>query len=244
MISPLRKLPFLARLASRWRSWRSRLKARRQLGRLPAAPRHRDYQRYLVAQIAKSQLQSDPGGDALPRTRHLVGLLARHLPASASAEDRPRVLCVGCRDRRELDEIERRTGAQATGVDLFSVDPRIVIGDFHQLPFGDASFDALYSCHSLEHAYDLGRALGEFARVVRPGGLWAIEVPVAFELCETDRQDLGSAANLAARLAPDAEVLHQEDARRADGKRRDARLIARKPTLRQNGAPPPMEKAG
>lgn len=230
MISSLRKLPFLARLEAEARLWRSRWRARRRLAELPlpAESRHPDYQRYLVAQIAKSQLQTSPGGEPLARTRHLVGLLAARLPAPAAGPP-AQVLCVGCRDSRELDEIERRTGAVATGVDLFSVDPRIVKGDFHRLPFPDGAFDALYSCHSLEHAYDLGRALGEFARVLRPGGLWAIEVPVAFKICETDRQDVGSTEGLIAGLAPHlGEVLWREDAVRPDGRRRDARLVARK----------------
>lgn len=226
----MRTLPLLAKFTAKARLWRSRWRARRRLADLPPAERSREYRGYLVAQIAKSQLQSDPGGEALPRTRHLAGLLAAHLPpASPASGAPPRVLCVGCRDTRELDEIERRTGGVATGVDLFSVDPRIVLGDFHQLPFADGAFDALYSCHSLEHAYDLARALSEFARVLRPGGVWAIEVPVAFAICETDRQDVGSAARLAAGLAKDlGEVLFAEDALRADGRRRDARLIARK----------------
>lgn len=230
MLSSLRKLPFLARLHHRARLWRSRWRARRRLGEIPgSADREsdQDYRQYLVAQIAKSQLQSRPAGDALPRTRRLVGMLAAQLPAGVRGPA-TRILCVGCRDGRELDEIERQTGCSATGVDLFSIDPRIVVGDFHQLPFPDGAFDALYSCHSLEHAYDLGRALAEFGRVVRPGGLWTIEVPVGFELCETDRQDLGSAAALIAGLPQLEEVLWQEDAYRADGKRRDARLVARK----------------
>ena len=232
MFSSFRPTPFLKRLRQKLRHWRSVWLARRKVRAIPgggaiAAP---DYRDYLVVQIAKSQLQANPAGETQPRTRHLVGLLARHLPAATGrAAAATRVLCVGCRDVRELDEIERQTGGAALGVDLFSDDPRIVVGDFHQLPFPDAAFDVLYSCHSLEHAYDLGRALGEFTRVLRPGGLWAIEVPTAFELGATDRQDVGSAAGLLERLRPDvAEVLWLEDAVRADGRRRDARLIARK----------------
>lgn len=228
MISPLKKLPFLAQLHAKVRLWRSAWQARGELHALPETsgrPPHEagDYRRYLVAQIAKSRLQASPDAEVLPRTRRLVGLLAAHLPPGGGE-----VLCVGCRDRRELDEIEQRTGRQAVGLDLFSGDPRIVIGDFHQLPFESGRFAALYSCHSLEHAFDRGQALAELSRVLRPGGLWAIEVPIAFELCDTDRQDFGSAEALAAALPSLGEVLFQENAARADGKRRDARLVARK----------------
>lgn len=42
--------------------------------------------------------------------------------------------------------------------------------DFHHLPQADASIDAAYCIESMCHATDLPRALGEVARVLRPGG--------------------------------------------------------------------------
>lgn len=45
------------------------------------------------------------------------------------------------------------------------------LGDFHDLPFADASFDQLFAIEVLCHATDLERALGEAARVLRPGGV-------------------------------------------------------------------------
>lgn len=47
---------------------------------------------------------------------------------------------------------------------------RAVVGDFHALAAGDASQDCVYAVESLCHATDLPRALGEVARVLRPGG--------------------------------------------------------------------------
>ena len=40
-------------------------------------------------------------------------------------------------------------------------------------------FDMVYSCHSLEHLmpHDVGIALGEFHRVLRPGGIAVVFVP-------------------------------------------------------------------
>jgi len=38
------------------------------------------------------------------------------------------------------------------------------------LPFADGSFDAAYATESLEHAVDIGKAVDEMCRVVRPGG--------------------------------------------------------------------------
>lgn len=43
-------------------------------------------------------------------------------------------------------------------------------GDFHLLPQPDESIDTAYCIESMCHALDLPRALGEVARVLRPGG--------------------------------------------------------------------------
>jgi SAM-dependent methyltransferase len=43
-------------------------------------------------------------------------------------------------------------------------------GDFHHLPQPDESIDTAYCIESMCHALDLPRALGEVARVLRPGG--------------------------------------------------------------------------
>lgn len=50
--------------------------------------------------------------------------------------------------------------------------------DGHQLPFADASFDAVASAFVLRNFSDLGRAYADMARVVRPGGR-----VVALEIC-------------------------------------------------------------
>jgi len=47
-------------------------------------------------------------------------------------------------------------------------------GDFHDLPYADASFDHLYCIEALCHATDTRRALAECARVLRPGGRIAL----------------------------------------------------------------------
>ena len=45
-----------------------------------------------------------------------------------------------------------------------------VRADVAELPFGDGSFDGVVSRYSAHHWPDVGAALGEAARVVRPGG--------------------------------------------------------------------------
>ena len=50
------------------------------------------------------------------------------------------------------------------------VTARFAQSDAQQIPFRDASFDAVIANHMLYHIADLLRALGEFRRVLRPGG--------------------------------------------------------------------------
>jgi len=47
-------------------------------------------------------------------------------------------------------------------------------GDFHNLPYPDASFDEVFCIEAFCYATDLPRALAEVARVLRPGGCFTI----------------------------------------------------------------------
>jgi SAM-dependent methyltransferase len=48
------------------------------------------------------------------------------------------------------------------------------LGDLHNLPFTDASFDQLFAIEVFSHATDLDRAFSEAARVLRPGGAFTL----------------------------------------------------------------------
>jgi hypothetical protein len=50
--------------------------------------------------------------------------------------------------------------------------------DICDIQFPDATFDAIYCSHVLEHVQDDRRALQEFNRVIRPGGWACILVPI------------------------------------------------------------------
>ena len=52
-----------------------------------------------------------------------------------------------------------------------------VAGEVTALPFADRSFDAMVAAEVIEHIPDLDRALGEAARVLRPGGRLVVTVP-------------------------------------------------------------------
>lgn len=52
-----------------------------------------------------------------------------------------------------------------------------VAADLTSLPFSDRRFDVVLTSHVLEHIRDDGAAIGELARVVRPGGQAIVMVP-------------------------------------------------------------------
>src|SRR6188474_1400159 len=84
-----------------------------------------------------------------------------------------------------------RQGARAYGVDIseptviqaraaFDAGPGALqgaVGDVRDLPFGDASFDAIYSMGTIEHFDETERAVEEMARVLKPGGRAIVGVP-------------------------------------------------------------------
>lgn len=59
--------------------------------------------------------------------------------------------------------------------------PGQVPADMRELPFEDGTFDLVYASHVLEHIDDDARALAEVRRVLRPGGVAILPVPVVAE---------------------------------------------------------------
>ena len=84
-----------------------------------------------------------------------------------------------------------RQGARVYGIDIseptviqarraFDVGApalRGVVGDVRDVPFADNSFDAVYSMGTIEHFDETERAVGEIARVLKPGGRAIVGVP-------------------------------------------------------------------
>jgi ubiquinone/menaquinone biosynthesis C-methylase UbiE len=112
-----------------------------------------------------------------PRIYH-VKLIREHLGNLAGK----RVLDVGCGKGRFLRVFrEQEPGAEYWGLDLSAEMLRFVPPEIHTrqgsmtaLPFENAFFDAAYATESLEHAVEIGQAVSEICRVVKPGGRIAI----------------------------------------------------------------------
>jgi SAM-dependent methyltransferase len=98
------------------------------------------------------------------------------------------VLDCGMGPGRLLTELERR-GWSLAGVDLSSemvalardrlpqAAGELLQGTIESLPFPSESFDAAVATGVLEYVEDVPRALGEVARVLRPGGVFVVGMP-------------------------------------------------------------------
>jgi SAM-dependent methyltransferase len=102
------------------------------------------------------------------------------------------------RSADEVAEVVKMFGAMvAAGEASPSQLARAVRADLTALPFPDGSFDAVIASEVLEHIPEDARAIGEIARVVRPGGKVAVTVPrwwperVCWSLSESYRTEPG-----------------------------------------------------
>lgn len=103
-----------------------------------------------------------------------------------------RILAVGCRHGRELPLWLRHGAESVTALDYvarpdawapFRVPHRVqfLAGDARRLPFRDDTFDIVSSEALLEHVQEPDRAIAEFHRVVKPGGVvYSIFGPLYF----------------------------------------------------------------
>jgi SAM-dependent methyltransferase len=80
----------------------------------------------------------------------------------------------------ELKEVRNTFGAMAVAGEVDEAAcAGTVQGDAATLPFADGAFDRIIASEVLEHVVDDAHALGELARVLRPGGVLAATVPAS-----------------------------------------------------------------
>ena len=153
------------------------------------------------------------------------------------------VIDVGCGTGKGVRGLQQAyPGAQVVAVDIAEAmlrqarsnyrwlsRKRAVVADMEQLPFAPNSFDLVFSSLALPWCNDLNRALQEFARVMRPGGLLLFssfgpatlrELALAWQAIDShphvhrfiDMHDVGDAMMTAGFAQPvvDAEVLRLE----------------------------------
>lgn len=96
----------------------------------------------------------------------------------------PRVLEVGCgiRPSIPLNEGTRFLDLSRAAVDkLRRAGARADVGSITETGFEDASFDAVFALEVLEHVPEDDRAFAEVARILGPGGLLVMSVPLHME---------------------------------------------------------------
>ncbi len=108
-----------------------------------------------------------------PRTSALFRRRFELVPLSANAK----ILCLAARLGDEVDAWRQLGHPEAIGIDINPGpdNPLVIVGDFHQLDFADASIDCVY-CNSLDHAFDLDKIAGEVRRVLKPGALFVLDI--------------------------------------------------------------------
>ena len=131
-------------------------------------------------QVVRAQYASEAGLAARKAGyRFAEGPDPREVAFQAIAEARPRrILEVGCGEGELAERMLNELGAEVVAVDQSErmveltaargVDARV--GDVQNLPFADGEFDVAVAAWMLFHVAEIDRALGELARVLRPGG--------------------------------------------------------------------------
>jgi len=87
----------------------------------------------------------------------------------ASLSPNARICDVGAGGRRLTPHVTTIDAVAAPNVDI--------VGDIHNLPIKDDSFDCVFCTGTLEHVRDPWQAVRELHRIVRPGGVIHIDVP-------------------------------------------------------------------
>lgn len=81
------------------------------------------------------------------------------------------VVDIGCGYGRNRPIVEN-LGGTWVGVEPFEGGAHTVVADAEDLPFKDGEFDVAIMDAVLEHIPDVGKAFGEVARILKPGGLF------------------------------------------------------------------------
>jgi SAM-dependent methyltransferase len=91
------------------------------------------------------------------------------------------VLCLGARLGTEVRALHA-LGHFAIGIDLNpgESNPFVLPGDFHAIVFPDGSLDAIYT-NALDHVFDLDKVIGEVRRLLRPDGVFVVDLVQGYE---------------------------------------------------------------
>ncbi len=91
------------------------------------------------------------------------------------------VLCLGARLGTEVKALHK-LGYFAIGIDLNpgKDNSYVLPGDFHHVVFPDASIDAIYT-NALDHVFELKKVMQEVFRLLKPNGIFIVDLPPGYE---------------------------------------------------------------
>jgi SAM-dependent methyltransferase len=193
--------------------------------------RYENYQEYFAHQVSKL----DRIGERLRghQERDRIRFVERF--AGNPAFERSRVvICLGARLGAEVAALHE-LGHFAVGIDLNpgKSNPYVLYGDFHRVMFPDSSADVVFT-NALDHAFDLEMVMSEVRRLLRPGGVFLVELIAGHEegFCPGEYESMHwkSSQDFARRIA-DMSGLRIEEERDLGKVGRDnwTQLILRKP---------------
>jgi glycosyltransferase involved in cell wall biosynthesis/2-polyprenyl-3-methyl-5-hydroxy-6-metoxy-1,4-benzoquinol methylase len=152
----------------------------------------RFYERLLPAAADDSRQGETMTGEAVTEpmsdeTHVGAQYFCRTVQSAGGLGAEPRLLVAGCGKGHEALFIRNELGGSVVGVDIDEQwdssmdggvkDFRLLAGSILELPFADASFDAVFYHHVIEHVDEPDGSLRELARVLRPGGLIFVGTP-------------------------------------------------------------------
>jgi len=103
-------------------------------------------------------------------------LLVRPLSVIQTLNAESRILSIGPRTEGEIFNLMAHgfSADRIRGLDLISYSPFIDVGNMHEMPYADSSWDAVIMGWVISYSSEQRRAAMEVVRVTRPGGIVAV----------------------------------------------------------------------
>jgi SAM-dependent methyltransferase len=89
-------------------------------------------------------------------------------------DEHSRILAIGVRYETDLLYLSAYGFSNSRGLDLFSYSPWVDLGNMHELPYQDNSYDGVLMGWTLAYSDDPERVASEIIRVVVNGGIVAL----------------------------------------------------------------------
>lgn len=142
-----------------------------------------------------------------------MDFLIKPLSTIETLNKKSKILVIGPRNENDLFSLLGQGFAWRNiyGLDLITYSNKVLLGDMHNMPFGDDSFDAVLCGWTLSYSSTPEKAAKEMLRVARNKGIIAIGVEYSTMLKEDFEKLLGYAiqdySQLPKRISSSAEIL-------------------------------------